>query len=124
MTDFGIDIAWTGDLEPMMQAVDGLRALQQSIMRRLTTARGSLFYDLEYGTDLKRFLNSAASPRVIEQAAENEILKDERVLATSVEYLADSQSESRVRISVQTAEGPFSFTVPVSEITAEKLENN
>lgn len=84
MPDLGTDFAWNGDgdVDAMMTEVSGYKCLQQALMRRLVTARG-IFYDDNYGTDMKRFMSAAANLRVIEQSAENELLKEERVSAVT-----------------------------------------
>lgn len=85
MPDLGTDFAWVGngDVDPMMTEVSGYKCLQQALLRRLVTARG-IFYDDNYGTDMKRFMSAEANLRVIEQAAENELLKEERVSAVTI----------------------------------------
>jgi phage baseplate assembly protein W len=126
VADFGSDFAWTGDLDPRMPKVDGLAGLQQSILRRLTTPRGGLFYDPEYGTDMTQFMNAETNPKIVEQAAESEILKDERVFGATVEFVKQATKPSEpvqiaLKISVQTQDGPFAFTVTASQLTGAKL---
>lgn len=126
MVDFGTDFAWTDDFDPRMPKVSGLTLLRQALMRRLVTSRGTLFYDPEYGTDMTQFMNAETNPKIVEQAAENELLKDERVLGATVTVLRTATSPNQpvqvsLKITVETQEGPFSFSVSQSQLTGAKL---
>jgi hypothetical protein len=78
----GVDVSCYPDLDPLGTLVSGNTALAQAIARRLTTPRGGLFYDTNYGTDLRLYLNEGMTNEAqsrIKAAIESECAKDERV---------------------------------------------
>lgn len=119
--DYGSDFSCESDIDAGLTVVSGLVCLGQALVRRLQTPRGGLFYDLEYGTDLREFVNGHASARDIERAAERELLKDERVEQVRASCSFDGE-RAVVRLSVLGAAGPFSLVVGVSSLTVEMLE--
>src|SRR5690606_6969920 len=66
MADLGTTLALTTDegldLDPSFGLVSGRRALAQAILARLDTPQGALWYDPDYGRDLKRWLNESFAP--------------------------------------------------------------
>ena len=123
--DLGSDFSFLNDLDPNLSVISGRTCLAQALVRRLSTKRGGLWYDENYGTDLREFLNSSAGVNVIAQAAENECRKDERVadVEALVEYLADSQTiQVKLRIWDDTDSDSFVLTLAVGSLTVELLE--
>ena len=123
MDDLGISISNDGDFTPQRRVVSGRESLIQAIVRRLTTSRGALWYDDEFGTNLCDFVNQAIRHAwVVEQATEEECLKDERVEActASAELLGSKVS---LTIALETVDGDaFELVLDVSAVTVEVLE--
>ncbi len=120
-TDLGTDFFCDGDLTPGLDTVSGRLCLAQALIRRLW---GPLFYDPNYGFDLREMVNSCAgSTWSIEDRIRREFLQDERV--ESVQCRAEFDAEQRtlrVRCSVEDADGPFTFTALASALTIEMLD--
>ena len=133
MPDLGTDFAWNGlgDVDAMMSEVSGFQCLQQALLRRLVTARG-IFYDDDYGTDLKRFMSGEANPRIIEQSAENELLKEERVISVSVSISKTQATPTQpvtivmlITVTVAPDGTEFQFLVPdLGALLGSKLLEN
>lgn len=131
MTTLGTDIDCVSDLDPSFGLVSGNMTLAQAIARRLTTARGSLFYDEDYGTDLNQTINDSAGPVGargtsgtfrLRAAIEAEAMKDERVMSAKAEVSLASSDAFSVRLTLATADGPLELVMSVSEVTADLLE--
>lgn len=119
-TDYGSDIACSTDIEPSLSVVSGTTCLAQALTRRLQTPPGGLFYDPDYGTDLRAFLNGGRDSYAIEHAAEVECLKDERVqhVSASVAFEGDT---ARLSLFIVGGDGPFVLVLAVSSMTVELL---
>lgn len=120
-TDLGGDV---DDLDANLSFVSGRRALLQNLADRLTTPRGSLWYDESYGDDIRRFIGASVDARVIEGAVEAECLNDERVSeVTATIAETDDQvlltSTITLDIAVTDADGPFEFTLEVGALGAK-----
>ena len=124
--DYGVDWYWNGDIDPTGRLVNGPLAVAQAIARRLITTRGTLFYDPEYGFNLRDFLNETVEEGQtifqIESGIETECLKDERVESAdaAAEYI-ESASRLRVTARLVLAEGPFELVLIVDAVTLEIL---
>lgn len=114
----GDDVYCFGDLDPHLRLVGGLANLGQALAHRLITQRGTLFYDLNYGTDTRLFLNETIDPAFLSFAKsqiQSECLKDERVLTcTATLTFALNTDELDIKVSVTTAAGPFIFIFSVT----------
>jgi hypothetical protein len=123
--DFGEDFRGVLDVHQNLARASGRTALGEALCRRLSTPRGGLFYDLDYGFDLRAFLSAAAPARgFIESQAAAECLKDERVLdaePADVEFVGDSLT---FRIVITDADGPFRLTVLANALTVQLLQEN
>lgn len=128
-TDYGKDVSCylNGDLDPMFVELEGRQVLAEALMRRLETPRGGLFYDADYGLDLRGYLGEAldAADIVELQAAIGvECLKDERVVAAQARVaLTYSTGEMLVYILVQDGNGPFELTLSVDKVTVSLLDS-
>src|SRR5690606_21919495 len=117
MADLGADIAMVEnedgalDLDPYFGLASQREALAQAIARRLMTERGSLFYDLNFGTDVRSWLNAAIDETGlfrIRTAVEAEAMKDERVERARAEVeIEDSGQRIAVRLYLTDSAGPF-----------------
>lgn len=122
MDDFGTDLSLDPDLS--FDFVSGYDNLLEALMRRLTTPEGSLFYDADYGLDIREWLNEAVTDEVIEelrQAIVEQLESDSRVLTAEV---AVKQQESRyllIGAIVETTNGPFELVLAADQVKVEVL---
>lgn len=125
MADLGTDLNCYPDLDASGALVSGKTCLAQALARRLTTPRGGLFYDTNYGTDLRLYLNEGLTNEAksrIKAAIESECVKDERVSSCTAEVTFTLQAQTlRISISIDTAAGPFSLVADVSKLTLDLL---
>lgn len=123
MTDFGSDISTSPVLDGTMRPISGPRVVLEACARRLTTPRGSLWAHLDYGLDLRSWLNESftvAAQAEMAAAITAELEKDERVLEVSASSSLDSRTGVlTVRIGVAMAEGPFRLVLAVSRATVD-----
>lgn len=124
--DFGTDISFLDDLDPLFGLVSGTDNLGQALVHRLSTPRESLPWDKNYGTDLRGYVNETMTPAKLAAAkadAQAECIKDERVLACLATVNFDTQAKSLlVQLVVQTSAGPFAFVLAVTDVTVELLQ--
>lgn len=118
--DFGRDISTFPDLDASLQDTDDPRLLGEVILRRLTTPRGKLSFHPDYGTDIRQYLNDAmtdARRSQIKSDVELEVLQDERFesCVCSVTFINEVL---RLSVLATTADGPFIFTIDVTQLTA------
>lgn len=125
-TDFGTDINGTPDLDPAFSRVTGATCLGQALSRRLETPRGGLWYDPDYGEDVRDRLNDAVgmtTRHALESAVEAECEKDKRVRRASATATFDQASYTlSLAISVETAAGPFTFLMKADSLTVQLLK--
>lgn len=124
-TDYGTDIR----ISKVVSLSSGLRNLQDALIRRLSTARGSLFYDPDYGLDLRLFVNQEINADVLDQiraSLEQQLELDERVknIDATVKYDA-SNFKLNIRIQVTPNIGQtFILVVSVDKLTVELLTSS
>jgi phage baseplate assembly protein W len=127
MADFGTDISCYPGLDPQGTLVSGNAAVLQAIARRLTTPRGGLFYDPNYGTDVRGFLNEAITNESIARwktAIERECRQDQRVASVVVDMKPNAAAQSlTVHITCTTADGPFAAVFSVTSLTLDILKS-
>lgn len=83
MADLGTDFDRAGgDLSPDMRLLESTAdqgvAFIQAQFERLLTPRGALWYDLDYGLDIRVYIADDTEPAVAADAINKELLKDER----------------------------------------------
>lgn len=112
------DVWCLDDFLPHMPEIRGRTALAHRLARRWTCPRGRIPWLPNHGTDLRQFMLTHASPSAIAQAAKAEALKDEQVedIQIAVEVL-DSGRQLELRPEVTDADGPFTFTLTITEAT-------
>lgn len=124
-TDFGKCISVTTDLPDKWRYITGQQVVAEALLRRWSTERGTLPYDLNYGTDIRGAIGESMTNAVAAQwavALEREAEKDERITSCDVSLSFNpSTGKLTVTAKVQTAEGEFSLVVSVDEVTAELL---
>ncbi len=111
-----------------MRLVGGLANLGQALAHRLTTERGNLFYDQNYGTDTRDWLNETIDAIFLARArvqVQQECQKDERVQNVTC-YISYDQSTATLTILVNgyTAIGPFSFVFSVTSTDISVISAN
>lgn len=124
MSDLGTDLSIIDDLGD--GRVTGFANLASALARRLETPRGGLFYDEDYGTDVREYLNDEIDGDTVFEmqalvAAECE--KDPRVMAAEVE-IEETADGIRVTALIETEEGPFEMVIAASKVTVEVLYAN
>lgn len=120
---YGKDLSCVSDLTETMEEVEGPLVVAQAIVRRLTTPRGGLPYDPNYGLDVRGFLNRAtttAELRSIAGQVRLEVTKDDRVESASVTVTAPSLNTLRIALDVEMADPEqteFALTLAVTSST-------
>ena len=113
-----IDAALTWETDPRV-------LIEQSVLRRLTTPRGGLFYSRDYGLNVRAWLNAGFTPAMVSglsSAIKNECEKDDRVESATVRLSFNAQSmRMRIKIELQTGLGPFPLTLDVSDVSVQVL---
>ena len=122
--DLGSDFAGVLDIDAALTVVSGWRNLGNALARRLTTANGALFYDPDYGYDLRSLLNAAVRDTAkIGARIIKEMLKDKRVQsATANVTFSGDTLVAHVGITPKGDDNPaFSLVMNVSQLTVETL---
>jgi hypothetical protein len=123
-TAFGVDLGGVLDVESTLVLRMDRQALSEALLRRLTTPRGSLFYDFDYGFDLRQFLSAPApQPGYLEMQVRTEVEKDERVEGVDVQSSFVGETLT-VQLTVTDGDGPFNLTLEVTQLTVEFLVEN
>lgn len=124
MTDYGSDISVFPDLDASFALRTGPHVVGEAVARRLITARGSLFYDPQYGFDTRMILNDAVPASrlgVIAAQIESEALKDERVQACSATLTQNVQAGTlRIQVLLTLASGPFQFVLTIGQAAGQQ----
>jgi hypothetical protein len=118
---FGTDLGGIEDISPSMREVSGRRALIEDIAKRFITPRGGLWYDREYGYDLRQHLNAGGIQEgEIAQEATLEAEKDERVerAFVRVQIIGDAMN---VFVRLVDPGGPVDFSLAINDVTVTLL---
>lgn len=125
MADFGTDISAVDDLDRDFTLVSGETTLAQALARRLQTPRGGLFYDPDYGYDVRELLLESLTAARISQAQaaiSAECVKDERVVTATAAITFNAAEESlTIEVEIETADGTFDLVLSVDNVTVELL---
>lgn len=105
--------------------ISGYRSLGEQLIKRLSTRRGTLFYDLNYGDDLRLFMNRPINQAILDQiryTIKSQCEQDPRVNNADVTVNYNSSTLSlEVDIFVTTLLGPFTLVISVSALTIELI---
>lgn len=124
MTDLGTDIDFSsGDLDPLFGLVTGRPCLAQAIAHRLSTPRGSLLDDPNYGLDVRAKVGESWTPSSLfafQAAIAAEAMKDERVLRATAAVTLEGRTLT-IQLALEDGDGPFQLTMAVSNLTVDIL---
>jgi hypothetical protein len=124
---YGSDLSCVSDLTEDLAEVDplSLRAIGEAAIRRLTTPRGSLPDDRDYGLDVRRYCNRATGAPELRELAGRcalELAKDDRIDSATVTATQDPLSYSlTLSVVISPASptlNPFTLTFAVTSGSA------
>lgn len=128
-TNFGREVSCTTEIRTG-RFVTGARLVGEAIYRRLTTPRGMLRGaegEANYGLDLTELIGSAstkASAAALPARIKAEIRKDERIESANVIVVESNEGVAKgfvITIEALAADGPFTLTLAVDEVTVGLL---
>lgn len=125
LPDYGTTLSCVTDLDAMGRTVSGLTALAEALVRRITTPRGRLLTDPNYGYDIQGELNDDVTPAQAAQIGSNidqEFLKDQRVFSSVTTTTLQEDGTLDTSTVVQTGSGPFTLVLSVSQVTVSILQ--
>lgn len=126
---YGVEVSLTNQLVTG-RLVRGVAIVVEAFYRRLTTSRGTLFYDLTYGFDVSGFVGAVGVDRaqsVIAGMVENELSKDDRAFGVkcTVTLGTDDEGNPMLILAIDAiladSEEAFSLTLGVTSLTVELL---
>lgn len=112
------------DLEENGLEVTGRTLLAEAISRRLSTFRGTLIDDPDYGFDVTQYVNDDIDARTLGELAagcDAEAKKDERVLDSSTTATL-AGGVLILAMSLRDLAGPFRLTLSVSDVGVQILQ--
>lgn len=119
---YGTDLSCVSDLAEDLAEVDpfSTRAIGEAALRRLTTARGTLPDDPDYGLDVRSYANRGVALQELRDLAgltQAELLKDDRLVDAAVTVTQPGQGELSVDVMLTPADArlaPFALIFAVS----------
>lgn len=124
-TDYGKDVL----IGKVVSPISGSKNLINALVRRLSTMQGSLFYDPQYGYDVRQFINAEVDDQDIQQIetnVENQIEQDERVSSCRCTAQFDYQTQ-KMRLEVQVTpfvDRTFTLILSVDNLTVKLLTDS
>lgn len=126
-TYYGTDVACVNDADEMFSEAVGLPVVVQDALHRLTVDSVLGPNGDDWGYDCRKLSGMKAAELVLMQPTLIEVLtRDDRIEGADVELTAvetNGLTDTRIDITLYTAEGPFTLTRMVSELTVNDLEN-
>lgn len=108
--------------------VSGVELVREAIYRRLSTRRGQLLDDPDYGLPLSTFICATYTEDDAERIAgqiRNEILKDDRVERVVVDSNVVESVGGALGVTIELdcrcGAGPFSLTVSIGQLEARVI---
>jgi phage baseplate assembly protein W len=126
-TDYGTELSLLKDIASDSRTVSGFRVVGEAIFRRLTTPRGRLIADPNYGFDLTQYVNADMSPRDIaglRSGIAAECVKDERVNAVTVDATLERNGLLTVSIVLDLGTQTFTLVIAASSVTVDLVRVN
>lgn len=122
----GSDFSGVDDIDSALTYLEGEAAEQvafaQAIARRYETPNGGLWYDGNYGLDLRTFLVDQLPPQVVEGMISAEARKDERCVKCTAEITVQADGAWQIKILPTSDEGEtYELTMAVTTETAALL---
>lgn len=127
MADFGKSILGILDIDADLSFGDGNLALAHDLCRALVTEPGGLLDSPEYGYGLQLLLSSPVDALSVQRKVAAQCLQvgGDRLTDVAVTVDQDLQGQTiTVAIAVTTADGPFSLTLTLSQLSVEVLLPN
>lgn len=124
-TDYGTDIR----IGKVVGTASGLRNLMDACVRRLSTATGSLFWNPEYGYDVRQVLNSEISVEILkdlESRIVSQLELDERVSKATCDatFIYPTQKLTIKIFITPFQDKTFTLVISVSKLTIELLNTS
>ena len=114
------DLACIDDLDPLGSEVSGLVAIEQSAVRRLTTAKGSILMAPDDGVDLREYLGDVIDPPTL-AALRSEVLdeleKEDGILSATITQFVTSGEALTLSLDLVTVDGPLAFDLEIGAVT-------
>jgi hypothetical protein len=124
--DFGIAWSCITDVTPTFARVTGRRLLAEAVVRRITTRKGQLIDDPNYGIDVRDWLNEGMTPPHLARLAgtiDGELVKDERIIASKTRTAFDPRtSVLTVTTALEDGDGPFTLVAAISALSVQLLK--
>lgn len=123
--DYGVDIDCLSGIGYVLGLASGYQVVANAIGRRLITPRGGLFYDNDYGFDVRSYCNVALTRGKLAEliaGIEAECQKDERVQAARarVVFTGTADVVASINVDVLLVEGgSFSMVLPIADLVAQ-----
>lgn len=127
---FGRDLVCVEDLTTTLRETDPttVESLAQDLFHRITTERGTILDDPDFGTDARDFLSAGATPTVLLAIGGQlslECLKDDRVNKADVDVVTGASSALNVTLAITPADPalrPFTMIVALTPGSIPTLE--
>jgi len=119
---YGVDIDCLSGVGFVLGIASGLRNLANALGRRLITPRGGLFYDPDYGFDIRSYLNVAltrSKQGELVAGIEDECRKDARVqnVVAQVTPIGSPAVDLVINLQVTPAAGPtFPLILSIADL--------
>lgn len=129
MVDYGIDMWCDSDISPTLKDVTGARLMAQAMLRRISTAQGTLISDPLYGIDIRNALSDSMTQKdllKLKAQLQAQWLKDERVISVDVDVrFSGSPASGKLTLTATGtgAEGPFRLVLSVDKVSVEILSS-
>lgn len=121
----GVDLMAGDDLDANHRLVSGTQLLALDLYRRITTPRGRLIDDADYGIDVRSMLQkpmTVAEEATVPSRIRAEIVKDERVAAADVTVTRTDVNKWQIQILGRAGEAPFELVLDVTQASAVLLQ--
>lgn len=113
----GIDISGVEDVDLFLSYTDGPRAAAEAVMRSLLHDAGRLWWAIDSGHDIRRYLHGFFDAGRIQAAVQAQCELDERVELASVEASAlGDELKITVNLTLTQDATQVQFTLTVNEL--------